>query len=524
MALFVLADTPLRLSNLDVFDFHYGHHQIGSITGTATLMQVTSTDGSFMVEFHGTGLTANGATPTGGRYTEMRAWRDGVEIVRLTQFGAADFSAITTNALALEVLRNQSSRIVDGEGWHSLIGSAGGTEFVGLERGDVTQAVAGNNIFHVSAEASWTPEQIPLAIYDLDGGTGSDRVVFHGGDNPGGFVDLRRSNINSIDTLDFRDGVTAILDGYRFALNEGVKANGLEIYGTASIIVTSFYRSHFTNYTMFADPSRWIFHDDGPHQVEIRNIKNATVTGNVASHDRLIAGGNATVIGAGGGDWLAADQGNNLIISGGVGDTLAGGLGNDTLVMNDAQDVIRNTNHGHDWLQTYVSVDLMARDAKYFQLVKVMGTADLDISAHRDNGIWMIGNPGNNRLIGNLQRDLLNGWSGSDTLIGGASNDTLNGGGWGDRLIGGAGRDRFVFQNQSGRDRLIDFETEGDFHDIIDLRQVDTITDMADLLANHLSTAGNALRITFMPGHHVDLVNVTAEQLTADHFLFAVPA
>lgn len=523
MALFVLADSPSLIGNRDVYGFAYGHYIIAEITGTDTLMRATSTDGRFMVEYVGTGMAASGSVPTAGHYTEMRAFLDGQEIVRLSDFGGADFTQITTNALPLEESRNQLTHIIDGEGGHSLVGGMMGTIFENLERGDYTQGGTGDDTFHISAEASWTEATLPEADYDFDGSSGNNRIVFHGGDHPGGFADLRGSIFKEINTLEFHDGVTAILYGWFFVLGSQIEAEGLGIDGTARIVVTNFQTSSLTNHELYADPSRWVFHDPGPHYVEIRGIRNATVTGNAASFDRLIGGtGDATIIGAGGSDWLQGGDGNDLVVSGGVGDTLGGGAGDDTLVMDDAQDVILDDAMGTgDWLITHVSVDLPERGVEHMRFVKAAGDAPVDMVSPFDARSTLIGNTAENRLQGGRQWDRLQGWSGSDTLIGGGGADTLTGGAWGDRLVGGAGVDVFVLQDNSGRDRIIDFATSATAHDVIDLSSVSSITGFADLRANHLGDIGAAVRIDLGGGHHADLVGVTAAELTAAMFLFA---
>jgi len=72
------------------------------------------------------------------------------------------------------------------------------------------------------------------------------------------------------------------------------------------------------------------------------------------------------------------------------------------------------------------------------------------------------GGPGNDRLDGTSQRDILRGktgndrlfgYAGNDNLIGGTGNDQLKGGPGGDDMVGGAGNDRIV----SGFDNVRDY-------------------------------------------------------------------
>lgn len=527
MAVFVVSDHPDMIRNTDVFGFAYQHYQIGTITGDAGLMRAVSTDGRLRVDYHGSGLTAAGATGIGGQYTELRAFLDGVEIVRLTDFGTAEFSQIATNTLALEVLRNQPIQIHDGAGSHRLIGGAQGTEFFGLQPGDLTQGGSGGNVFHAEAAESWTyvPRELwPGLVYQFRGSDDVDRVVFHGNDHPGGFVDARSSYHRTIEELEFHDGVTAVFWAGSFALGS-IGADVLDIYGTARIIITDFINYNFSGVPLYADPTRMEFHDVGPHTLEIRGIHTVPVTGNAESFDRLIAhaSADATLIGAGGGDWLEGRSGDDRLVSGGVGDTLIGGGGDDTFVMNDARDVIlNNVNDGvSDWLLTSVSVDLQARDVRYMRFIKAEGTAPVDIVAVLDISTIVIGNMAGNRLEGGRQWEKMFGWRGHDTLIGGGGADTLNGGTWGDRLIGGALSDTFVMQDNGGLDRIMDFDTAGADHDILDLQAVSTIRGFADLMANHVTIIGDGVRISYDGYHRVDLVGVARADLSADLFLFA---
>lgn len=84
-----------------------------------------------------------------------------------------------------------------------------------------------------------------------------------------------------------------------------------------------------------------------------------------------------------------------------------------------------------------------------------------------DQTDWLSGNDGGDWLRGRGGDDTLDGGAGEDRLQGGDGDDIINGGvdftpevdeGQTDVMTGGAGADVFVFGEQSGRDRVTDFE------------------------------------------------------------------
>lgn len=82
----------------------------------------------------------------------------------------------------------------------------------------------------------------------------------------------------------------------------------------------------------------------------------------------------------------------------------------------------------------------------------------------------LFGGSGEDDLYGDAGSDLLFGGSGDDFLSGGLGGDVLNGGTGSDRYFGGAGRDRFVFDES-----LVDQGVEGDPESIGDFATGDRI-------------------------------------------------
>lgn len=69
-------------------------------------------------------------------------------------------------------------------------------------------------------------------------------------------------------------------------------------------------------------------------------------------------------------------------------------------------------------------------------------------------------------MLGKGGNDTFEGAGGNDLLKGGAGNDTLDGGTGKDTLVGGAGKDTFIFDIDSGRDRVNGFVSGQDKIDV----------------------------------------------------------
>ena len=159
-----------------------------------------------------------------------------------------------------------------------------------------------------------------------------------------------------------------------------------------------------------------------------------------AYNDVLTGDANANVLtGGAGNDWL----------DGGAGaDTLVGGAGNDTYVVDNAGDIVDETNGsggdagGVDLVNASVSFALTGT-AQFVENLTLTGTANINATGNDLNNV-LTGNAGDNVLDGGKGNDTLVGNAGNDTLIGGDGNDALNGGTGDDVMIGGAGNDTYT--------------------------------------------------------------------------------
>ena len=108
---------------------------------------------------------------------------------------------------------------------------------------------------------------------------------------------------------------------------------------------------------------------------------------------------------------------------------------------------------------------------------------------------WLFGGRGRDEVHGGKGMDHVHGGSGKDKLFGGKGWDHLFGGKGDDKIWGGKGCDVFVFADNGGCDKVLDFDAKGPAHDTIDLSAVTAITCWEDLQENHLEEVGKGVWI-----------------------------
>lgn len=270
---------------------------------------------------------------------------------------------------------------------------------------------------------------------------------------------------------------------------------------------------------------------------------NDTVTANA---------GNDTIDGGTGNDLLWGNAGNDLILGGAGNDMLDGGAGDDTLAGGAGADCITGGT-GMDYVDYSassgaVTIDLSrwtaaGGDAAGDSLTGVdgvIGSAYDDSLVGFDDAVYsgsdvytnifyggggndtLDGRGSNDILYGGDDNDLILGGSGDDTLSGDAGDDRLAGGTGSDVLTGGSGADTFVFDGQSGTDRITDFDfvkvgaKTRDQLDVSELR-----TDQGKLVnwddAVIVSDANGNAVITFPSvtgGPRITLVGTPADQIS----------
>ena len=110
---------------------------------------------------------------------------------------------------------------------------------------------------------------------------------------------------------------------------------------------------------------------------------------------------------------------------------------------------------------------------------------------------FVIGTIGNDNILGSVGADFLVGGNGQDLLQGGLGNDILHGGVGNDSVQGDWGNDTYLFEAGSGRDKIIDYDTNVGNVDTIKVMgklpsEVLLSRDAADLFSLKLSIAGTS--------------------------------
>ncbi|PWJ21941.1 hypothetical protein [Jannaschia seohaensis] len=167
--------------------------------------------------------------------------------------------------------------------------------------------------------------------------------------------------------------------------------------------------------------------------------------------------GRDLLLGDDGRDDLDGGAGDDTLLGGSNFDTLQGGDGNDNLNGGPGVDSIRG---GADddtldaGLLTASESDEGNDDdwADVEQGEVLIGDAGDDLILGRHYPDILVGGPGDDTVRGDLGNDLLRGKAGIDALLGEAGDDTLEGGEDADRLKGGAGSD--VLHGEAGDDTL----------------------------------------------------------------------
>ncbi len=221
------------------------------------------------------------------------------------------------------------------------------------------------------------------------------------------------------------------------------------------------------------------------------------------------AGANA-LNGKGGDDTLVGNEGNDVLDGGTGSDVTIGGLGDDWHFVDSAGDVIVEAAGEGTLDRVFASTSYTLAPGAEIEMMSTTLHAGTD-------AINLTGNDFANLIYGNAGANVLKGGGGNDNLIGNEGNDMLDGGAGDDFLQGGTGSDTFVFSQESGTDRVLDFATAGSGHDLIGLSGFGN-ADLAAFVASHVSQRG-ADAVVSWNGAELIVANTSAGALTSDMFV-----
>ena len=216
--------------------------------------------------------------------------------------------------------------------------------------------------------------------------------------------------------------------------------------------------------------------NSGNDSIDVSAVSLATTLTGGLGDDLLIGGAAPDFLNGGSGDDTAAGNAGNDTITGGSGrDSLNGGAGDDTVSGQGSSGDVLTGGSGNDRVDGGAGVDTIFETAdtnftltatslsglgsdtlvsvERAILVGGAGNNLIDASMFTGvgiEGVLLLGDDGDDVLIGSPHIDQLNGSAGDDTLLGGNSRDTLRGGSGADVLNGGSGNDLVVGQGGSG--------------------------------------------------------------------------
>ncbi|MEM7171561.1 MAG: calcium-binding protein [Pseudomonadota bacterium] len=209
--------------------------------------------------------------------------------------------------------------------------------------------------------------------------------------------------------------------------------------------------------------------------------------------DQIRAGdGDDQVNGGDGNDTIMGQTGNDMIDGGAGNDTIRGDEGTDTLIGAEGDDEIRGGNSDDT----------------------IFGNSGADSLRGNGGADTMSGGSGQDLMLGGTGDDVLDGQGAKDKLDGGLGDDVLDGGLHNDTLTGGGGQDGFVFDLNTGRDKITDFISS---EDVIDVSAYN-FANAAAVLNATTDVGANAV-IDLGDGNSVTIEGVLKAELNNNDFL-----
>ncbi len=192
----------------------------------------------------------------------------------------------------------------------------------------------------------------------------------------------------------------------------------------------------------------------------------------------------------GGNDTLVGKNGSDVLISGDGDDYLFGYGGNDYLI----------AANGNDYLNGGIGNDTLEGGNGNDKLFGGIGNDKLSGGANND---YIEGNEGSDTILGDNGNDILYGGDGNDRIYAGNGNDILAGGTGNDYLYGGLGIDTYVFEDNFGRDYLIDVNNFNPknirYENILDLSLITTNTIInLNITTNAITSGSNTVNFYYL--------------------------
>jgi serralysin len=283
-----------------------------------------------------------------------------------------------------------------------------------------TQWQSGNNFYN------WAPDQSVFeTIWDtggVDAIDGSNQLQAVRIDlNEGAFSQIGKAFLQTDTLTSFNEGLaiaygSQIENAYGSAFNDTLIGNNLSnlLDGMAGADTMS---GGSGNDIYVVDNVGDVVIETSAFSGEIDSVYSSisyTLTNNV---ENLTLQGSANLNGTGNfvNNQIYGNAGNN-VLDGGLGaDILVGGAGNDTYIVDDARDVIFETNAQAS------EVDTVLASVSYVLSANV---ENITLTGFSSN--FAVGNSQNNVLTGNEGNNVLDGGAGLDTMIGGQGNDTYS--------------------------------------------------------------------------------------------------
>jgi Ca2+-binding RTX toxin-like protein len=215
------------------------------------------------------------------------------------------------------------------------------------------------------------------------------------------------------------------------------------------------------------------------------------------------------LIGGGRNDYFVGDDADNTFHGNGGHDYFVASQGADAYYGGSGYDAVDYSNVG-----TALTIRIRPTGYGYAMTTDQSNNYDRLYSIENITGTQF-----GDHISGSGANNYFRGMGGDDMLSGGAGGDVLDGGQGNDRLKGGANADIFQFSGELGKDVVVDFHTEGDSHDFIDLSAT-TVSDFDDLMKNHATQQGDDVVIDTLGHGTITLKHVDINNLTADQFIF----